>query len=316
MTLSPIRLFPLAAVVSIGAYALPAQAYDDCKPPKTNYKEVYCSADSKYFIGFNSDYSVRTLLNKQGKALVNSKGYDDVNFYSINDGIFAVMKNGKVGYMNTQGKLVIPTIYDSMQDPDDKYDETWSEPVSNGRILVKKNGKFAIIDTSNKVVMPFTDKYAVIESITEGMAPVMSKSGKWGFINTYGKEVIAPQYDGTNGHFGGVYGFSQGLAGMKKGNKWGYITKSGKVAIPFVYDEIRPFTEGVAGVLKNGKWGFINGANKTVIPFKYSDNNVEHYSVNYMGARYFIFYDGIAEVATINQELVCINKADKKVACP
>lgn len=315
MTLFPARLLPLAAALSIGAYALPAQAYDDCKPPKTNYAEVYCTSDDSYFIGYNTDYSVRTLLDKQGKALVSSKGYDDVNFYSINDGIFAVMKNGKVGYMNIQGKVVVPTIYDSMQDPDDKYDETWSEPVSNKRILVKKNDKFGIIDTSNKVIMPFTNKYAVVESISEGMAPVMSKSGKWGFINIDGKEVVTPEYDYTNGHFGGVYGFSQGLAGMKKGDKWGYITKTGKVAIPFVYDEIRPFSEGVAGVLKGETWGFINGANKTVIPFKYSNDNVERYSVNYMGANYFIFNDGIAEVATLNEQLVCINKADKKVAC-
>ncbi|WP_201583329.1 WG repeat-containing protein [Psychrobacter jeotgali] len=315
MILSPARLLPLAALLSLSVYAIPAQAYEECQPPKTNYEEVYCTADSQYYIGFNSDYSVQTLLDKQGKALVSSKGYDDINFYSINEDIFAVMKNGKVGYMNTQGKLVIPTVYDSMRDPNNKYDETWSEPVSNGRILVKKNGKLGIIDTSNKVIMPFNDKYAAIKSISEGMAPVMSKSYKWGFIDKNGKEVIAPKYDGTNGHFGGVYGFSQGLAGMKKGDKWGYITKSGKVAIPFVYDEIRPFSEGVAGVLKNGKWGFINGANKTMVPFKYSDDNVERYSVNYMGASYFIFEDNVAEVATINDKTVCINKSDKKVAC-
>lgn len=64
--------------------------------------------------------------------------------------------------------------------------------------------------------MPFTNKYPSIESFSEGMAPVMSKSYKWGFIDKDGKEVIRPQYDGINGNFGGVYGFSQGLVGMKK----------------------------------------------------------------------------------------------------
>ena len=316
MTLPPTRLLPLAALLTFATYILPAQAYvDNCKPPKTNYAEIACTADSKYFVGYNSDYSVRTLLDEQGKALVSSKGYDDVDYYSISNGVFAVMKNGKVGYMNTQGKLVVPTIYDSMRDPDDKYDETWAESPSQNRIVVSKNGKLGIIDTSNKVIMPFTNKYNSIESFSEGMAPVMSKSYKWGFIDTDGKEVIAPKYDGTNGHLGGVYGFSEGLAGMKKGEKWGYITKTGKVAVPFVYDEIRPFSESLAGVLKDGKWGFINGANKTMIPFKYSDNNIERLGVNYLGATYFIFEDNVAEVATINQKTVCINKADKKVAC-
>lgn len=315
MTLLSTRLLPLATALSIGAYALPAQAYDECQPPKTNYSSVSCTSDNKYYVAYNDNFRPQALINKQGKVVANLQGYQVIDQWGVKDGVFAVMKNDKVGYMNTRGKLVVPTIYDSMQDPNDKYDETWAESPSQNRIVVSKNGKLGIIDTSNKVIMPFTDKYAVVESISEGMVPVMSKSGKWGFVNTDGKEVIAPQYDYTNGHFGGVYGFSQGLAGMKKGDKWGYITKSGKVAVPFVYDEIRPFSEGIAGVLKGGKWGFINGANKTVIPFKYSDSNVERLGVNYLGATYFIFNDGVAEVATINQKQVCINKADKKVAC-
>lgn len=316
MTLSPTRLLPLAAILSLSAYALPAQAYnDECKPPKKNYSSVSCTSDNNYYVAYNDDYRPQALLNKQGKLVANLKGYQVVDQSNFNDGVFAVMKNDKVGYMNTKGQLVVPTIYDDMQDPDDKYDETWAESPSQNRIVVSKNGKLGIIDTSNKVIMPFTNKYNSIESFSEGMAPVMSKSYKWGFIDKNGKEVIAPQYDGTNGHLGGVYGFSQGLAGMKKGDKWGYITKTGKVAVPFVYDEIRPFSEGVAGVLKGGKWGFINGANKTMIPFKYSDNNVERLGVNYLGATYFIFEDNVAEVATINQKTVCINKSDKKVAC-
>lgn len=317
MTLSPSRLLPLAAALSLCSFTLSAQAYvDNCKPPKTKYAEVSCTADDKYFVGYNADYSVQTLLDKQGKALLNVKGYDDVDYYGIENGVFAVMKNSKVGYMNTQGKLVVPVVYDNMRDPDDKYDETWAESPSQGRIIVAKGGKLGIIDTSNKVIMPFSNKYRSIESFSEGTAPVISKSGKWGFIDKDGKEIIAPQYDGTNGHFGGVYGFSEGLAGMEKGGKWGYITKTGKVAIPFVYDEIRPFKEGFAGVLKGNKWGFIDGTNKTIIPFKYADSNVERYSSNFMAANYFIFWDGIAEVATINQQTVCINKSDKKVACP
>ena len=70
MTLPPTRLLPLATVLTFATCTLPAQAYvDNCKPPKTNYAEIACTADSKYFVGYNSDYSVRTLLDEQGKAL-------------------------------------------------------------------------------------------------------------------------------------------------------------------------------------------------------------------------------------------------------
>lgn len=313
---STLKLIPLAALIGTACFALPAQAYEDeCKPPKSSYAEVSCTADDNYFIARDSNYNNQALLNKRGKKVANLRGYDNIDVWMMNEGIFAVMKNDKVGYMNTQGKLVVPTIYDNLIDPDDKYDETWANKASEGRIVVAKNGKYGIIDTNNKLIMPFTSKYSFIDGVNEGMALVRSESGKYGFVNKNGKELIAPKYQATDGHFGGYYGFQQGLAGMFNGKKWGYITKSGKVAVPFVYDEIRHFSEGVAGVLKNGKWGFINGANKTVIPFQYSDKNVERYSVNYMGANYFIFDEGVAQVATINDNEICINKSGKKVTC-
>lgn len=307
---------PLATALTFATLALPVHAYDnECKTPKSNYAQVQCTSDKSYFIAYDGNYKPQAVLNQQGNAVASLKNYDDVDAWHWEDGLFAVLKNNKVGYMNTKGKLVIPTVYDIMRDPDDKYDETWSEPLSEGRILVSKGGKFGIIDINHKVIFPFSNKYQTIESFSDGMAPVMSKSSKWGFINKDGKEVIAPQYDGIDGNFSGPYGFSEGLAGMKKGNKWGFITKTGKVAIPFTYDEIRPFSEGLAGVLKGNQWGFIDGANKTIIPFKYADSNVGRYSVNYMGATYFNFYDGVAEVATINDNTICINKSDKKVTC-
>jgi len=310
------KLIPLAAMIGSALFSISAQAYeDDCKPPKSSYAEVDCTTDGNYFIAKDKNYNYQALLNKQGKAVASLKGYDSVS-WTVSDGVLAVMKNDKVGYINTQGKLVVPAIYDNLIDPDDKYDETWSNDASEGRIVVAKNGKYGIIDTSNKVILPFTSKYSFIDGIQEGRALVQSQSGKYGFVDKDGKEVVPPKYEGADGHFGGYYGFQEGLAGMSDGKKWGFITKTGKVAVPFVYDEVRPFSEGVAGVLKNGKWGFIDGANKTVIPFQYSDSNIQRYSVNDMGANYFNFYKGVAQVATINDKDVCINKSAKKVACP
>lgn len=284
-------------------------------PPKSNYAEVSCTDVASLFIAYNQNYQPQALLNQQGKVIASLKGYQAVDAWDLKSGYFAVQKNDKVGYMNTQGKLVIPTIYDDLQDPDNKYDETWANSVTNNRIVVAKNGKYGVIDTSNKTILPFNNKYDRIDNYSEGMAAVRSKAGKWGFINLDGKEVIAPQYQALDGNFAGNYGFSQGLIGVYNGKKWGFISKTGKVAVPFIYDEIRPFSEGLAGVLKNGKWGFINGANKTISPFQYSDSNVQRYSVNYMGANYFRFDNGQATVATINDNDICINKSNKKVTC-
>jgi hypothetical protein len=49
--------------------------------------------------------------------------------------------------------------------------------------------------------------------------------------------------------------FSDGLAAVKKDGKWGYIDTGGRVDIPFEYTNVTSFSEGLAAVKKGGKWG-------------------------------------------------------------
>ena len=301
--------------------SMPAQAtyYSDCdsKLPNSDYGSVYCSPGDDIYIAWDDDHKPQAMLNKQGKRIADLRAYDDIDMWiSRDEGYFPVSKNNKVGYINTKGQLVIPIKYDYLVDYlEDKYNEVWANPVVNDRIVVRKNGKYGIINTENKVIMPFTNKYAFIDQPSEGMSLVRDHSYKIGLIDKNGKEVIAPKYEGSLGNYGGYYGFREGLVGMYDGKKWGFITKTGKVAVPFIYDEIRPFSEGLAGVSKNGKWGFINGANKTIIPFNYSDEYIIRNGLSYSGAFYFIFNDGTARIATINDENICINKSGKTVTC-
>lgn len=314
MKLHFIPLF--AAILTIG---LTSQAFaysdDDCKPPKTNFSETLCTSDANIFVGMDKNYQSQALLNKQGKVIASLKGFDQVGIWKLSEGLLPVSKNGKIGYLNTQGKLVVPTVYDSVGDEDNKYDESWANLVDSGRITVKKNGKFGVIDTNNKVIVPF-NKYSHIDGFFDGRAVVFSaKSQKYGVIDPSGKQVVAPIYDNVYGTIAGDEGYSEGLLAVQKGKKWGFITKTGKVAIPIVYDEVRPFSEGLAGVLKGKNWVFVNGAHKVVIPFRYADDNVQRLGVNYLGATYFVFDKGVAEVSTKNGEPVCINKSGKTVAC-
>jgi WG containing repeat len=45
--------------------------------------------------------------------------------------------------------------------------------------------------------------------------------GKWGFVDTSGQMVVAPQFDECGG-------FTNGLVEVKVGKKFGYIDKTGK----------------------------------------------------------------------------------------
>ena len=85
---------------------------------------------------------------------------------------------------------------------------------------------------------------------------IVRLNGKWGVINTEGKEVVPLKYDDVD------Y-FSEGLAAVKLNGKWGFVDKEGKEVIPLKYDSVGSFHEGLAGVyLNGGKYGHINKQGK------------------------------------------------------
>ena len=67
--------------------------------------------------------------------------YDEVHPFSV--GLALVRKNGKWGYINTSGKLVIPC----------KYNPAWSF-TKNGLAAVCQNGKCGFINQKGKVIIP------------------------------------------------------------------------------------------------------------------------------------------------------------------
>ena len=73
------------------------------------------------------------------------------------------------------------------------------------------------------------------------MLALVYKDGKWGYIDTTGKEIVPCQYE--------WYGnFSDGLAALYKDGKYGYIDTTGKVVIPFVFSHAGYFGDGLAYV--------------------------------------------------------------------
>ena len=219
-----------------------------------------------------------------------NKKYDCL--YSFHEGLAHVKLDGKWGFIDTNGKEIIPCKYDGV------------ESFHEGLAYVTLNGKYGFIDTKGKEVIPcrYDDAY----SYSEGLASV-GFNGKWGYIDTKGKEVIPCKYDwggifheglafvaikgGLNlfkcffgskfgvintkgelivpGKWKGISSFSMGLARVELNQKWGFIDTKGKEIIPYKYDYADEFFEGLAVVRLNGKWGFIDTKGKEVIPCKY-----------------------------------------------
>ena len=64
-------------------------------------------------------------------------------------------------------------------------------------------------------------KYRNVRSYSEGLAPVQTQNGKWGFINERQEWVIQPRFDDAKE-------FQGGKAAVRQSGKWGFINKRGE----------------------------------------------------------------------------------------
>ena len=150
--------------------------------------------------------------------------------------------DGKVGFLNMEGKVIIPMTYDE------------SGQFSEGLVPIRKGKQWGYLDGTGKTVIPFGFEYA--NSFSEGLAAVQ-KNGSWSYINASGKTVTTKTYDLASS-------FSEGLAGVKSGEKWGYIDKTGAMVIEAKYDGVQGFSQGrgivtIMNTKEGGKLEWKNG---------------------------------------------------------
>jgi hypothetical protein len=140
--------------------------------------------------------------------------------------------DGKVGYIDKSGELVVPFIYG--------WASCFSEglgAVNIGRdaaLYFPFGGKWGYIDKTGQVVVPFVYDYAGkfingfamvgigLELYKDKLGPIPG-GGKWGFIDKTGKEILPFIYEWVD-YF---KGFQNGYAEVRLNNKRGYIDKQG-----------------------------------------------------------------------------------------
>lgn len=190
-----------------------------------------------------------------------SQEYERGYFSGFSEGLAILWKDGKSGYIDKMGKLVIPAVYDK------------AEYFDGGLAWVKQNGKWGCIDKTGEVVIPLIysagDPYAYCRFIGDY---AIVKNGKWGMIDRTGKKIVRYIYDGLD------Y-FSEGLAAAQIDGKWGYIDADGNEVIAFVYDRAYSFSEGLGLVQKDGKYGFIDITGEIIIPFIYNEAYYFHHGL-------------------------------------
>ena len=241
------------------------------KEPMVKLTPEFCKAVRKYNCLFDFENGFASVRNGEKWGVINTEGkevvpciYDMVN--SFHDELAAVCKNDKWGYVNTKGELVIPCIYEYAND------------FSEGLAAVTKNGKEGFINTKGEVAIPL--KFEKCGIFSEGLAYAGDKTGNY-FINTDGEKVINLPKDFTLFE-GSVYDcsypvFNNGSCKIAVGSDEGYndnyyinnkgehiaepMTQNSKDTLSYEYKIFRN-DDGLVGV-KNVK------TKKIVVPAKY-----------------------------------------------
>ena len=147
--------------------------------------------------------------------------------------LYRVYLNGKFGYIDRTGRIVIEPKYQS------------ALHFHEGLAAVDIAGKTGYIDTQGKVVIPPKFFNAFDFSCGRALATVLrdfkSVAVRYGYIDTSGSWVIPPKYlDGGP--------FADGLAAVKVGKLWGHIDGKGVTRIRPRFAKAGQFSEGLADV--------------------------------------------------------------------
>ena len=201
------------------------------------------------------------------------------------------LKDGKWGFINKKGEVVIPYQYDD----NDKWLGNLHYDFSEGLATVCINDKWGCINERGYNITPHI--YDSPIHFKNGLA-VVRIEWKFGYIDRVGNEVIPVLYDHASD-------FTGRFAKVQKDKKAGLIDINGREITPIKYDWIGKdeiiFHEGLAPVMLNEKCGYINDFGHEVIPCIYDDAFI--FQSDLLGAR--------ANVV-LNGERISINKKGRK----
>ncbi|GAA4468576.1 hypothetical protein GCM10023093_26420 [Nemorincola caseinilytica] len=249
----------------------------------TGYGSIYEPREGLMMVARNGAYGFIDMMGREVIPLIyhketpndvgrderyNESTYEDFRYDGFYEGLAVVVKDDKAGYIDKQGRTIIPFIYER------------AFGFRNDRAWVKQNGKWGIIDKKGNVVIPITHNapnyvYAkeleALDGYHEGLIAI-EEDTLWGYADTTGKMVIPARYTRA-------MPFQDGRAAIYKGDLVGFIDRMGRTIIPPRYKWVEdvgswngiPFNDGLAIAMHpDEKWVVIDTTGKQVLPYKFS----------------------------------------------
>ncbi len=142
-----------------------------------------------YYVTYSAGKAEITGTKHESHAFTNDPLPDDVKYEDRDryfEGYAAALKNGKWGYVDVDGKKVVPYQYEPVNIVPtsgladvNAYNSDYCRPVTGGLIAVKKNGNMGIINVDNDVIVPF--EFGMIMPGLNGVF-IAKQEGTWGVI--------------------------------------------------------------------------------------------------------------------------------------
>lgn len=189
-------------------------------------------------------------INEKGDEVIPLQYMQARSFTS--DGLAAVKKDLRWGYINTHGDLLITPVYEETGD------------FHQNMAAVKQNGKWGYINFAGRMMISL--QFDEAGDFSDGIAPV-KHNGLWGYIGLDGRFVVLPSYREA-------HALSEGLGLVKGYNQIGFVDKKGEIVFHRAdWFEARDFYDGLAAVKVSskvkrrsvGRWGYMDTQGRFVI---------------------------------------------------
>lgn len=223
----------------------------------------------KEYISFGlQSLSPVCFINTQGNVVIpfEAGGYlSNTDFVSymgpqFKNGFVRIQnKEGKWGYMNKRGQIVVPCVYDMAHDIDKyglatiKKNGYWGLISKNEGVIyncifnsisaynkdficAQHNGNYVMLDLNGNILngATFMDMYSLDDHVVRACNSI----GEWGFLDSRGRPITAFEFEAiTRENIGDMFD-EKGYYLVKKSGKYGVVDGRGTLIIPTDYDHI------------------------------------------------------------------------------
>lgn len=209
----------------------------DRSAPSESAEQIFQESEGLRAIRKDGKYG---FIDDHGRLRIANR-YDDVQPFST--GLAAIKIRNKWGFIDRQENLIAQPVYDEVS------------VFNNGYAIVRQNNLSGIIDKNGKLVLPV--RYDEI-LLTKEKRFILKQDGLYGMADAEGTIIIHPKYDDLSDT-------RNGYVIIQRKGKYGLLTLRGVSTIPMIYDGLifDPHHNQYMAV-KKSSWETVGGPQSTV----------------------------------------------------